>query len=250
MSNIKAFGTFTQDSAKKTREQMGSGQDWIKFEKNVPKVLRFLPPMVGEDLPWVIVHQHFIKVPGSKNVVFNCPRKMENRRCPACEKRDKLLSTGNPADEKLASDFRPSFRAFARAIDRENPEAGVQPVGFGKTVMNRLNSFREGNKLNPNGIDFTDPENGYDLVIEYLGKDPWYEVQIAQVPSPLAKTDEGLSTIVEQAQGIALAGYGKILTWDKIVEKFSDQPQVQNAKAGQAALGTSMVDVDDSDDAF
>lgn len=247
MTNVlDAFGTFDKDAVDKTEEQMGSKSEWIKFPKGKTVIVRLMPPLVGEELPWVLIHQHFIKVPGGKAITFNCPMKMLNRRCPACEKEARLKGTGNPADEALASEFRAGFRAIARGIDRASPELGVRPVGFGSTVLNRLNHFRK--KLNK---DFTHPQSGTDVAIEFLGKAPWYQVDLAE-QGPIASTSEGLEQVVAQMKALSLVSFAKVLSYDEIVSKFTDEPAMQAAPASatRAALGSSINDVDTGDEPF
>lgn len=240
------FGTFTKDDAVKTREGMSSGADWIKYDKNVTVVTRFLPPLQGEALPWELIYQHFIKIPGGKTLTFNCPRKMKNERCPACEKADKLDATGNTNDEVLAKEFRPGFRAIARAFDRDRMDAGVRPVGISSTVMKRLNHFRE--KLNK---DFVNPNTGSDIAIEYLGQAPWYQVDLLD-PSPLASTPQGLADIVQQMRNLPLKPFAKVLSYEDIVAKFSGDANVRQVASSspRAAIGSAPGAVDTGDDPF
>ena len=230
MSNIEAFGSFTTKGVRQTQNEMDSS-DWIKFDKRVTKFIRLLPPLAGEgESPWVIIHQHFIKIPGGKAVPFNCPRKMRNERCPACDKYDKLMSTGNPHDESLARrEYRANTRAIARAIDRDNPDAGVRPVGLSTTILRSLNHYRE--KLE---IDFTDPMEGYDLAIEYLGEQPWYRVEMSRQSSPIAKTDTGLEDVIKQMNGLSLQPFAKVLAYDDIVNKLREAQG--NAQGGSASF--------------
>lgn len=231
MPNIEAFGSFTSTDADKTSDQLNTSQQWIKFKLGEPKVLRILPPLANEDLPWVIIHQHFLKIPGGKAVPFNCPNKHKNERCPACEMFDKLMGTGNPTDEKMAREmYKVGTRGIARAIDRENPDAGVRPVGLSQTVIKALNEIRKGNKLNGE-TDFTHPLEGFDLVIERKDGPPWYTVQVARNPSPLAQTDAGFDDIINQMHNLALAPFAKVLSYDDIVKKIQDA----KAEAGGGA---------------
>lgn len=259
MPNIAAFGSFTTTDAEKTDDQMNTSQQWIKFDVEVPKILRILPPLADEDLPWVIIHQHFLKIPGAKSVPFNCPNKHRNERCPACEEFERLLSTGNPVDEKMAKDnYRASTRGIARAIDRENPDAGVRPVGLSSTVLKALNELRKGNKLNGE-TDFTHPLEGFDLVITRKKGPPWYTVGTARNPSPLAQTDAGFDDIIAQMQNMKLEPFAKVLSYEDIVAKIKasreeagggSQPAVGQATSAPALNADSNFDSNTSSDPF
>ena len=48
---------------------MKSSASWIKFQLRETKLIRILPPLAGEELPWVIIHQHFMPSRVDQNVV-------------------------------------------------------------------------------------------------------------------------------------------------------------------------------------
>lgn len=221
MSNIaNTFGSFGAEGAKTTAQAMSSG-DWIKFDKGVPKLIRILPPLAGESLPWVLIYQHFIKV-GDKRLTVNCPRKMNVGPCPICEEYDRLMATGNPTDEAAAKEnFRPSFRAIARAIDRERPGM-VRPVGLSGTVVGLLNTIVKGKPPAVQGVDFTHHEHGYDLLIEYLGTSPWYTAQKVDQPSPIASSEAGILDIAAKMKAVNLADKAKVFDYNVLQAKLAE----------------------------
>ena len=228
------------DAVDKTESQLNTSKDWIKFEKSKPIVLRILPPIDGEELPWEIIHQHFHKTSKGKAVPYNCPNKMNNNRCPGCEEFDRLIATGNPADEELAKkEWRAGSRGIARAIARNEPDLGVRPVGLSATVIKALNAYRKGNDLNP-GLDFTDAENGYDIVVERLGKQPWYKVDVARASSPIAQTAEGLQDIIEQMRALPLKPFAKVLSYEQIQEKIAAAELAEGSGGSANAPATSI----------
>jgi len=248
MSQLQKFTSYTKEAAAKARgEESGAG--WLKLKPGT-NIVRLLPPMVGMPEPWVTIFQHFIKAPGNTQVVFNCPRRMENLRCPACEKADKLKATGNPADEKLSKEFWASQRNIAFAIDRDEMDKGVQMFAFGSTIKTRLRHFRE--KL---GKDYTDFENGYDIVIERIGQgiSTEYQTDLGE-QGPITHDMKKLEGWVADLPD--LKSFAKVLDYDTIVEKFaavSGTPTVTEkrpALRGSQAVHDADKVADEDDDAY
>lgn len=225
MSQLSKFSTYTKDAAAKARaEEATTG--WFKFKPGT-NVVRFLPPLVGMDEPWVTVAQHFLKLPGNVSINFNCPRKMANSRCPSCEKADRLKATGNPVDEKVAKDFWPNFRNIAFVLDRDNMKGGIQLCSFGNTIKKRLRHFRE--KLNK---DYTHLETGNDIVIERVGTDVNTEYQtdlgeMCPVTNDMAQLEAWAADLPD------LQDFTKVLDYETILQKCS-ATTVGSAGAGVA----------------
>lgn len=213
MSQLERFAKYTKESAAKARVE-DNNAGWLKLNPGT-NVIRLLPPLVGMAEPWVSFVQHFIKGAGDSKIVFNCPRKMGNGRCPACEKVDRLKATGNPADEKIAKGFYASNRNVGFALSRDTPDLGVQIFGFGSTVKKRLRHFRE--KLN---IDFTDLMSGRDLVIEKMGDgmDIEYQVDLGEA-GPVFHDMKKFEAMLDALPD--LNDFTKVLSYDTILEKFA-----------------------------
>lgn len=241
MTQLSKFGSFTKEAAR-TEAAQGESQAWLKLNPGT-SIVRMLPPLAGKSSPWVTIYQHFIKVPGAKSVVFNCPRRMSNGRCPACEKADRLRATGNPTDEKAAREFTPSMRNIGFALDRENPEKGIQMFAFGAMIKKRLIHFRE--KLDK---DFTHPFEGFDLVIDRTGQglDTEYQVDLGS-QGPITNNETQLDAWVSALPD--LDTFAKVLSYDDIVAKFSagggaPAPVVEQRPSAQAIDTTAVSDDD------
>ena len=212
MSQLEQFGSYTKAAAAKARSEEANAA-WLKLEAGT-NILRILPPIVGMDEPWIAIYQHFIKVAG-KTIVFNCPRRMENGRCPACEKGDRLKASGNPADEKAARDYWAGQRNIAFALNRDDMDAGIQLFPFGKMIKARLRHFRE--KL---GKDYTDFADGYDIVIERTGAGLKTEYNTDLGEQCAIMADMGvLENLAKDLPD--LQSFAKVLPYDTIVEKFA-----------------------------
>lgn len=213
MSQLERFGKYSKEAATKARQEEAS-TGWRKW-KDGTNIVRVLPPLLGMEEPWVKIYQHFIKIPGAPApLVFNCPRRMKNAPCPSCEKGDRLKASGNPVDEKAARDWYAGERNIGYVIDRDDPDSGVQLQPFGSTIKKRLRHFRE--KL---GKDYTDLENGYDIVVEKMGSgmDTEYQTDLGEQGPVLADMKQFEKWVEELPE---LTSFTKVLDYDTLVEKF------------------------------
>lgn len=250
MSLLEQFGKYTPEAAAKGRQEEAT-TGWLKLKPGT-NVIRILPPLAGMMEPWVTIYQHFIKVPGGKQVVFNCPRRMENKPCPACDKADRLKATGNPVDEKAARDYFASQRNIAFAIDRDNEDQGIQLWPFGATIKKRLRHFTE--KLKK---DFTDLDQGFDVVIEKMGTgmDTEYQCDLS-AQSPIVSDMAVLEKWVAELPN--LKDFSKVLPYDTIIEKFATaggnnvgaQSRALSASKSSASVQDDETEVDDGSDPY
>lgn len=192
----------------------GDGGEFMKLAVG-RNVVRFLPPPPGARSPFLVVYQHYVEVPGvQKPVVFACPRVMLKKPCPACQKAAELRRTGNPADYDFAAKLMPRRRVFAEVINRAEPERGVQVLAFGKLIHEELRKLRDENE---GGGDYTDPVNGFDIIIHRTGtgkNDTEYSVKAVRTNSPLGN-DEWL----EMRPG--LDRFGVVKSAEQIMELLS-----------------------------
>lgn len=186
MSNLQKWGSYDLKAAKQEQEELArSGSSAFFKPKNGPNKVRFLPPPMGKSSPFVMVHQHYVRMPGMANAAsFNCPRVMEKRPCPVCAEAERLRGTGNPADYEQAGEFMAKLRVFGVIVDRAEPELGPQVFAYGKSIHETLVALREAD----DGGDFTHPIEGFDIVIEKTGqgKEVRYAVRAARNSTPLA----------------------------------------------------------------
>jgi gp32 DNA binding protein like len=190
MANIQKYAPVDVKAARAEREELASEGQFYKLEEG-RNVLRLLPPQVGMKLPWVVTHQHFVRLPGKTSpIVFNCPRRMAKRFCRLCSSAEKLRASGNPVDRDLAYERFPKRRVFCEAVDRKMPEKGPQILAFGKKIHDPLEALLLDEDA---GGDFSDPgENGYDIIIERQGtskNDTVYTVMPARKSSPLGNME-------------------------------------------------------------
>jgi hypothetical protein len=211
------YGTWTPEAAASDVEEAAkaSGGEFMKIEEG-RNVLRFLPPKEGQAHPFVKVQQHFIKSPEGKSGGFACPRAHAKMQCPACDRVEQLRATGVGADRKAASDMAAKLRVFANVINRNAPDLGPQKIAFGKSVWTQLLQLRTDEDA---GGDFTDPINGFDVILTRKGSgmDTEYFVAPARQSSPLGE----LEWIEAQAN---LAQYAMPRSTAEILELLGEDP--------------------------
>lgn len=192
MSNLRKYASFSAADAEAEAtevDKFGGGQ-FLKLKEG-RNVLRFLPGTIGtpekKGVPWAVrVMQHFVELPNDKNFSFVCPRLTAKKPCPACEWVDRLRASGNSVDYDKSKGLIANMRVYANAINRSDPESGVQVVAFGKMVYEALLA------IGAAGEDFTDPsENGFDVTIEKSGKgmQTKYNVMPVRKSSPLGNDE-------------------------------------------------------------
>lgn len=186
MANLVKYGSYSLEAAEEEEadlESSGGGADFMKLAEG-KNVVRFMPPPLGLNSPFKVVSQHYVKNPTGSPVVFACPRVMEKRFCPVCNKANSYKASGNAADKKAAGELYAKRRIFANVIDRSDPDSGPKILAFGKMIQQALVKIRKNEDI---GGDYTDPTDGFDIIIERTGQglNTSYSVLPARRESPL-----------------------------------------------------------------
>ena len=187
---IAEYGEWTPEQMDKESKEMGTGGDFWKPPVG-RSIVRFLPPRVGWPSPFVIQHQHFIRLPNVEHpIIFSCPKMHEGKVCVPCQKADKLETSGNSRDNKAAKQLRPSKRVLSNmVVDPANAEQPVSVWSFGKTVYDQLKAIKSDDE---NGGNFLDPVKGFNIVVNRTGTgkdDTKYTVMPARGQSQLANME-------------------------------------------------------------
>lgn len=190
MANLQKFGTFEIEGAEEALSEASKGSADRWKPQTGQNAVRFLPPMVGKKSPFSVQYQHWITNAEGKRVPMNCARMMAKQPCACCEKMDRLQKTGNAADFDAAELLKPKLSVSANLIDRDNMLKGVQVYSFGKSVLDQLVKIRKDPR---GGGDFTDPDDGFDILIDKSGSGmkTEYRVTAARDTTPLHDDPEG-----------------------------------------------------------
>ena len=100
-------------------------------------VIRFLPAVEGEDIPWVKTYSHAFKGKGGW-FIHNCPTTL-GEKCPVCEANSELWNSGTESDKRIARDRKRKLTYVSNILVVEDPSA---PQNKGKVFL-----FKYGKKI-------------------------------------------------------------------------------------------------------
>lgn len=131
--------------------------------KNGYAVIRFLPPVEGEDIPWVRVFNHGFQGPGGW-FIENCPTTV-GLKCPICEANGLLWNSGSEKDKEIARKRKRKLSYISNILvlsDPKNPDNQMKVFLFkyGKKIFDKIME-----KLQPEDSQFekSDPINVFDF---------------------------------------------------------------------------------------
>ena len=100
-------------------------------------VIRFLPAVQGEDIPWVKTYQHAFRGKGGW-FINNCPTTL-GQKCPVCEGNNELWNSGTESDKNIARDRKRKLTYTSNILIVEDP---ASPQNKGKVFL-----FKYGKKI-------------------------------------------------------------------------------------------------------
>ena len=138
-------------------------------------VVRILPYKEGTF--WFEAALHF----GIGGRGFFCPRRMIDEDCWLCNKVTELFASGEKVNIDLSKRIRARSRIYYNIVDMQEPDKGVQVFASGIRIFEDL----LGHAADPDWGDFTDPDNGYNVIIERKGTgiETTYIVRLQRNPS-------------------------------------------------------------------
>jgi hypothetical protein len=146
-----------------------------------------MPPTPGQKTPFFETWIHYIRNPAKPDDTKSatCPAKTRGSTCVVCERVSVLRRTGHESDRNLAADMGAKRQIYANVVDMGNVDKGVQALRFGPMIYEALLDYL----LDPEtGGDYTNPDKGYNVVIERTGKmkDTRYSVRLAKTATAIA----------------------------------------------------------------
>jgi hypothetical protein len=240
MGKLQKYGSWDLSTDQKKVEESSNRGDLPPIVKlNEGKTqLRFLPPGPGQSTPFVEVYQHFLRNDETDEiVVFNCPKKMLNKKCPACDIGNQLFRSGKRADKDRAKKYWPKRRIWANVIVVGDEESGVQAFPFGVQIYESLVS------LGTDAGDFTDPEDGFNVIVTRKGSGlkTKYQVHAARGDAPLESDDW-----VEELHDLE-AFFAKVPSFDEAEDKMNTVDGEEEDESEETADDDMHDDVEDAD---
>jgi hypothetical protein len=149
--------------------------------------IRILPPWSDDNIPYREIAYHYGVV---EKRALVCPRKTYSEPCPICEAADGMFETGRDEDKEIGKKLNSRRRYFYNIIDRDDEAKGVQVFGCGVTIHRAITGLFN----DPDWGDITDPEEGFDVIIERAGtgRDTEYPTpgSARRMPSPLGTPEQ------------------------------------------------------------
>lgn len=186
--NKKKFGRSNVDAVKERAENLGGGDfgdvNWINLDAG-KNVIRVLPPLGDNQVPWADGYLHFGLGDAGKTTVTCRKTWGKNEPCPVCELVEKLKKSKSKADRDLGERIGARKRFYLNVIDRDaegtDKEYGV--LGCGVTIVKEISALM----TDPDYAGLDDPDEGFDLTITKTGTglNTEYKVIPKRNPSPL-----------------------------------------------------------------
>lgn len=188
---------------------------FFQFKDGRNKV-RILPPLhKGGDF-FRNMGQHWGLGPDGKSVVY-CPQVCHGQPCPICEwLKSQYAALDNIADEvekaerkKVLDRISATPRYYVSLVDLKDPDKGVQVANLPRTVMEEIFNIMVDDEV---GIgDVTDPDKGFDILVDRSGTGLGTEYSVRAVNTPTPLPDKSvLANIVDLEALVASLTYQEL----------------------------------------
>jgi len=211
-------------------------------------VIRFLPPVDGEDVPWVRVFNHGFKGKGGW-LIDNCPTTI-GKKCPVCEANNALWNSGLESDKDIARNRKRKLQYISNIVvveDSKNPDAEgkVFLYKFGKKIFDKIQEvlqpeFEDEDPMNP--FDFWKGAN-FKIKIRKVGGFVNYDKSEFTTPTAFADGDDGALEIIWKKQYKLQEFIG-----DDQFKSYDELKSRMDMVLGGGGVATSAVEVSEKKD--
>jgi len=172
-------------------------------------VLRFLPAIEGEEMPWVRVWNHAFQGPTGQWYIENSLTTL-NKNDPVSEYNSQLWNSGVESDKEIARKQKRKLQYFANVYiveDTMNPEntGKVMLYRFGKKIFDKLMEAMQPEFADETPINPFDMWGGANFKLKIRKVDGYwnYDKSEFESPSQLKPTDEELEAIYKKEHSLA-----------------------------------------------
>ena len=167
-------------------------------------VLRFLPAIEGEEMPWVRVWNHAFQGPTGQWYIENSLTTL-NQKDPVSEYNSQLWNSGVESDKEIARKQKRKLQYFANVYiveDTMNPEntGKVMLYRFGKKIFDKLMEAMQPEFADETPINPFDMWEGANFKLKIRKVDGYWNYDKSEFDSPtqLKPTDEELEAIYKK----------------------------------------------------
>jgi len=172
-------------------------------------VLRFLPAIEGEEMPWVRVWNHAFQGPTGQWYIENSLTTL-NQKDPVSEYNSALWNSGVESDKEIARKQKRKLQYFANVYvveDTMNPENNgkIMLYRFGKKIFDKLMEAMQPEFADETPINPFDMWEGANFKLKIRKVDGYwnYDKSEFESPSQLKSTDEELEAIYKKEHSLA-----------------------------------------------
>jgi hypothetical protein len=172
-------------------------------------VLRFLPAIEGEEMPWVRVWNHAFQGPTGQWYIENSLTTL-SKNDPVSEYNSQLWNSGVESDKEIARKQKRKLQYFANVYiveDTMNPEntGKVMLYRFGKKIFDKLMEAMQPEFADETPINPFDMWEGANFKLKIRKVDGYWNYDKSEFDSPsqLKSTDEELEAIYKKEHSLA-----------------------------------------------
>ena len=210
-SNLDALTKELSGVSSNTKQSYVDDRFWkpeLDKTGNGYAVLRFLPAVKDEDLPWVKMWSHAFQGPGGW-YIENSLTTM-NQKDPVSEENSRLWNSGIEADKEIARKRKRKLSYYANVLivsDPKHPEneGQVKLFKFGKKIFDKITDkmqpqFEDEKPINP--FDFWE---GADFKLKIRKVDGFWNYDKSEfaAPSPIADDESKIESIWKSQHSLA-----------------------------------------------
>ena len=172
-------------------------------------VLRFLPAIEGEEMPWVRVWNHAFQGPTGQWYIENSLTTL-NQKDPVSEYNSALWNSGVESDKEIARKQKRKLQYFANVYvveDTMNPanNGKIMLYRFGKKIFDKLMEAMQPEFADETPINPFDMWEGANFKLKIRKVDGYWNYDKSEFESPtqLKSTDEELESIYKKEHSLA-----------------------------------------------
>ena len=208
----KLLGAVQAENAPQEKKSYVDDRIWkptMDKTNNGFAVIRFLPAVEGEDMPWVKVWNHAFQGPTGQWYIENSLTTI-GQNDPVSEMNSAYWNSGVESDKEIARKQKRKLQYFANILvikDSANPqnEGKVMLYRFGKKIFDKCMeamqpAFEDENPVNP--FDFWE---GADFKLKIRKVDGYwnYDKSEFDAPSPIFKNDDEIEAVWKKQYPLA-----------------------------------------------
>jgi hypothetical protein len=221
------LGTENKDQNKSKYQDERFWKPELDKTGNGYAVIRFLPAVEGEDLPWQRVWSHAFQDVGGWYIENSLTTL--GQKDPVSEENTRLWNTGLDSDKEIARKRKRKLSYYANILIQSDPkhpenEGKVFLFKFGKKIFDKITeamqpAFEDEKPVNP--FDFWKGAN-FKLKIRKVDGYWNYDKSEFEAVSPLAEDDEKIKSIWKQQHALKpFLAPDNFKTYDELKEKLN-----------------------------